>query len=376
MSMKTANARAIARRSNELGRALKQLRDGVGDAHLLAATCVRLAAELPFGTVGRMVRDLGIAEILGDLRAERTDEVARRSPAYRPERRQLEHATPTPIESSSEHLLPPDTPADRLGSSRERLPRAQQAQEFRTLRSDEVLEIHRALVEDFATTPDPIDPPGVKHPDLLESAMSRQFTSWGGEPKYKTLAHMAAALFYGLALNHPFHNGNKRTALVSLICLADANNLNVTANEDELFDFVLRVVKHEFRPVARMPASAAMDAEVEAMATWIRPRLKRKEHFQRLLRWRDMKAALRRLDVVMEPAAGSQLECTRGRLRTVVDFDGDSREVGPLVVRKLRKDLQLTPRDGCDDDVFYGDALPLDHFIAKYRGLLRDLAHV
>jgi hypothetical protein len=26
--------------------------------------------------------------------------------------------------------------------------------------------------------------------------------------------------------------------------------------------------------------------------------------------------------------------------------------------------------------VFYGDALPLDHFITKYRGLLRDLAHV
>ncbi|HEV2086550.1 MAG TPA: Fic family protein, partial [Gemmatimonadales bacterium] len=32
---------------------------------------------------------------------------------------------------------------------------------------------------------------------------------------------MGAALFYGIALNHPFHNGNKRTALLSLVWLLD-----------------------------------------------------------------------------------------------------------------------------------------------------------
>jgi hypothetical protein len=60
----------------------------------------------------------------------------------------------------------------------------------------------------------------------------------------------------------------------------------------------------------------------------------------------------------------------------VLDFDGDSRDVKPSIVRKLRKDLGLTPQHGIDDDVFYGEAVSLDHFIAKYRGLLRELAHL
>ena len=373
--IKPANARIIARRKNELGRALKALRDGVGDAQADAETCVRLTSEVPFGGVARLLHDLGMADLSGCLRAGQTDALARRSPSYREVR-----PLPAPVDTTPSALVDPtssiaaEVEVDEAAPPHR--PHKQESHGFRTLRAEEVLEIHFALVEDFARTPDPIVPPGVKHPDLLESATARQFTSLGGEPKYKTLEHMAASLFYGLALNHPFHNGNKRTALVALICLADANDRNVTASENDLYDFVLRVVNHELRPKAAMSASAATDAEILAMASWIRPHLRRKEHFQRSIRWREMKAALRRFDVLIEPAGGSQLELKRGKLRTVVDFDGDTREVGPMIVRKLRKDLELTPRDGCDDDVFYGETLPLDHFIAKYRGLLRELAHV
>jgi death-on-curing protein len=96
---------------------------------------------------------------------------------------------------------------------------------------------------------------------------------------------MAAALFYGIALNHPFHNGNKRAAVVSLICLADANDLAITASEQELRDFVLDVVNHKFRPDQQMAASIATDIEVSEIATWIRTHMKKKEHFQRIVRW-------------------------------------------------------------------------------------------
>ena len=248
--------------------------------------------------------------------------------------------------------------------------------ELRTITSEHVVAIHTALVDDFATTPDQIFPPGVKHPDLLESAVGRQFTSLGRESKYKTLAHMAAALFYGLALNHPFHNGNKRSAIVALLCLADANDLTVTATQQELYDFVLAVVQHRYRPRSAMATSKATDTEVAAMAGWITSHLRSKAHYHRAVRWRELKALLDELGVDVAAASGSQVELTRGKLRSVVDFDGDTRDVGAGIVRKIRHDLQLSPRDGCDDDVFYGDTLPLDHFITKYRGLLRELANV
>ena len=185
-------------------------------------------------------------------------------------------------------------------------------------------------------------------------------------------------MFFGIALNHPFDNGNKRTALVALICLADLNGLNVTASEEELYRFVLDTVNHRFRPKEEMPATAATDAEVDTMAGWITQHLKRREAPSgRMIRWRELKGCLRQLGVEITTASGSQVELTKDPgLRTVVDFDGDTKEVGRPVLKKIRSELRLTPRDGCDDDVFYGDALPLDHFIAKYRGLLRRLAYV
>jgi death-on-curing protein len=246
----------------------------------------------------------------------------------------------------------------------------------RELTAQHVLHIHEALVVDFASSPDPIFPPGVKHPDMLESAVGRQHTALGGVRKYTTHGHVAASLFFGLALNHPFHNGNKRTAIVSLLCFADMNGLNLTASEGDLYDFVLKVVNHGFRPISRMSETEATDREVQALAGWITPRLRRKAHFNRSVKWRDLRNVLAVHGVACETASGSQLECVRGPKRSVVDFDGDTKEVGPAIVRKLRRDLQLTERHGCDDAVFYGEEARPDYFIVKYRGLLHDLASV
>ena len=60
------------------------------------------------------------------------------------------------------------------------------------LSRDEVLEIHRSLLEHFG------GPPGVRDLGLLESALYRPQTGY-----YDDLAEMAAALFESLIMNHP-----------------------------------------------------------------------------------------------------------------------------------------------------------------------------
>lgn len=69
------------------------------------------------------------------------------------------------------------------------------------LSRDEVLEIHRALVERFG------GPEGVRDLGLLESALYRPRTGY-----YADLAEMAPALFESLIMNHPFIDGNMRVA--------------------------------------------------------------------------------------------------------------------------------------------------------------------
>src|SRR5690606_12968825 len=57
--------------------------------------------------------------------------------------------------------------------------------------------------------------PGIRDENLLDSALARpqQLSAYGDPPP--DLADLAASLAFGLARNHPFLDGNKRTAAVA-----------------------------------------------------------------------------------------------------------------------------------------------------------------
>lgn len=115
------------------------------------------------------------------------------------------------------------------------------------LHAKDVIEIHNVLVRDFKSSKDPIEPPGVKSYDLLESAMFRPKTSLGSSNKYPSVAMAGAALLHALIHNHPFHNGNKRTALVSLIVFLDKNGWVLTIGQDELYEYLLDLAAHNLK---------------------------------------------------------------------------------------------------------------------------------
>ena len=70
---------------------------------------------------------------------------------------------------------------------------------------------------------EPVGPGEYRDWAHLESAAYRPFQSFGGTDVYPTLAKKGAALFHSLIANHPFHNGNKRTALIALDLFLTAN---------------------------------------------------------------------------------------------------------------------------------------------------------
>ncbi len=72
---------------------------------------------------------------------------------------------------------------------------------------------------------------GVRDEGLLESALARpQNQTAYGDP---TLAEMAAAYAFGIARNHPFVDGNKRTALMAAYAFLRMNGLRLNAPEVE-----------------------------------------------------------------------------------------------------------------------------------------------
>ena len=98
---------------------------------------------------------------------------------------------------------------------------------------------------------------GVRDIGLFQSAMTRpQNLAAYGEPD---AAALAAAYAYGLARNHPFIDGNKRTAAV------------VSETFLALNDFVLRATDADI--VVQFLALAAGEVSEDALAGWFRERI-------------------------------------------------------------------------------------------------------
>ena len=76
---------------------------------------------------------------------------------------------------------------------------------------------------------------GVREEALLDSAIARaqQLFAYGDPPP--DLAALAASLAFGLARNHPFIDGNKRTAHVCYRTFLALNDANLVASDEEKY---------------------------------------------------------------------------------------------------------------------------------------------
>ena len=82
---------------------------------------------------------------------------------------------------------------------------------------------------------------------LLESAVAAPKATFGGEPIISEVVELAAAYMFYLCKNHPFVDGNKRTALAScLVFLSENSRLeNMYLDVDAWEQFVLRVASSD-----------------------------------------------------------------------------------------------------------------------------------
>jgi len=80
--------------------------------------------------------------------------------------------------------------------------------------------------------------PGVRDENVLESALARPQQRRHYEPDVD-LAALAAAYGYGLAMNHPYRDGNKRIAFMALSTFLLANGRPMDASEADVVTTML-----------------------------------------------------------------------------------------------------------------------------------------
>jgi len=135
--------------------------------------------------------------------------------------------------------------------------------------NEDVTEVHAHLTRLFEREEDPISPSGIKDQGLLESACGRPHTGTGDQDKYPSIELKLAALFHSLTKNHPFHNGNKRTALATLLTALGRNDRRLSSDikDDDVFDFVVAVTADEFPSPDH---TLGVDQVVHEISHWIK----------------------------------------------------------------------------------------------------------
>jgi death on curing protein len=89
----------------------------------------------------------------------------------------------------------------------------------------EVEVIHEILIEKFGGSS------GIRDREILESAINRPYHTFDQNDLYPLPVDKAAAIFESLISNHPFVDGNKRTAYVVMRLLLLESNLDIYATQ-------------------------------------------------------------------------------------------------------------------------------------------------
>ena len=99
----------------------------------------------------------------------------------------------------------------------------------------DIYELHTQLENAFVLSS------GVRDENLLASAVNTPFQTFMGNDLYPSLYDKAAQLCYGFANNHPFTDGNKRTALHSMYVYLIINGFDITATQQDVENMIIDV---------------------------------------------------------------------------------------------------------------------------------------
>lgn len=106
---------------------------------------------------------------------------------------------------------------------------------------EDVLEIHTDQIKHYGGKS------GVGNQNLLLSAIAQPPSMFNGQYLHKSLHDKAAAYLFHICQNHPFIDGNKRVALVSMLVFLDLNGESIDYVEEDLETLTLKVAGGKIR---------------------------------------------------------------------------------------------------------------------------------
>lgn len=268
-----------------------------------------------------------------------------------------------------------------------------------SLSCEQVLRAHFSVVDYFLREGEGegIGGIGPKDSGMLISALTRPHVSYGGVDKWNTIHEKAATLLYGLIMNHPFYDANKRTAYLTTVHYLYGNGFILSVSPKELEDLTVLIAERGLKKYARYRElrKAGPDPEVRFIAWYLKDKTRKIDRRQYFVTYRELEKILKKYDILMENPNNNFIDIMRWEdvevrrsnifqrrhykkeIRKVCSFGfpGWSKQVGKGRISYLRNELGLTPENGVDSQSFFNGLDDMRVLIDVYEGALRRLAY-
>ena len=110
---------------------------------------------------------------------------------------------------------------------------------MKTLSKRQVQMLHEQLINETGGAQ------GIRDESMLESALAAPFQSFGDVDAFPSIQQKAARLCFGLVMNHPFVDGNKRIGAHAMLVFLALNGITLVYQQDEFADLILSLAAGE-----------------------------------------------------------------------------------------------------------------------------------
>jgi death-on-curing protein len=106
---------------------------------------------------------------------------------------------------------------------------------MKKLTKEQIIALHRDLIGAYGGSD------GLRDEGLLDSALAAPFQTFDGQSVLPSIQQKAVRLGFGLIMNHPFVDGNKRVGVHTMLTFLAMNGIELKYTQKELYEVILDV---------------------------------------------------------------------------------------------------------------------------------------
>jgi len=110
---------------------------------------------------------------------------------------------------------------------------------MKKLTKEQILLLHRELIYTHGGSD------GIRDENLLDSAINAPFQVFADKSMFPSIQQKAVRLGFGLIMNHPFVDGNKRIGVHVMLTMLAMNGIELEHTQKELYEIILKVAASE-----------------------------------------------------------------------------------------------------------------------------------